>query len=151
MDKNLLKKLLLSVVLGILVVGCATHTMTRLERTAAYHEFIETEKLEPLKSITSFRFQGWSSLGEEHLIISTHINRYYLITLKSRCNDLDFANAIQVNNHGSMLQAKFDSISIPNAMGIKCFIKTIHKITKEQRNSLWKIGRESEELEVKEA
>lgn len=135
-------RLSLVAVLSIWLVGCATTGLTNAERTLAYDQFIVSEKLEELNQITAFRFDSWSSLGQEHLIISTSFNRPYLISLRSNCFDLTTANVIGVNNTGSTLQAKFDSITVPKSMGQVCYIKSIYKLTKEQKNAITKIGSE---------
>jgi len=144
MDNKGIRKLVLSLFFSALVTSCATSTMTNVEKTAAYNDYIASEKLEQKDRVTSFKFDSWSSLGQEHLIISTSFNKPYLITLKQRCMNLRFANVIRVNNTGSILDAKFDSISIPGTMGIKCFIKSIHKLNKEQKTALRKIGKEQD-------
>ena len=139
-------RLWLAVLLSISLVGCATTGMSNAERTLAYDQFIVSEKLEELNQITAFRFDSWSSLGQEHLIISTSFNRPYLISLRNSCFDLNTANVIGINNTGSTLHAKFDSITVPKSIGQKCFIKSIYKLTKEQKDALSKIGNEKAEL-----
>jgi len=149
MDMSSIKKLssgqlMLSLVCAVFISSCATNTMSVTEKTAAYDQYIADEKLEQMDRITSFKFDSWSSLGQEHLIISTTFNKPYLIKLRQKCMNLRFAHVIKINNTGSTLNAKFDSISVPGTMGIKCFIKSIHKLDKEQKTALRKIGREEE-------
>jgi len=122
------------------IVGCASTGMKQSERTDAYNAYITTEKLEPLKRITAFRFDSWSSLGQSHLIIKTTFNKPYLITLKTRCYDLRMAQVIGIDNTGSTLQAGFDSIVVDRNHPQKCYIDSIYKITKEQKQALLNIG-----------
>ncbi|MCP4271099.1 MAG: hypothetical protein GY781_03925 [Gammaproteobacteria bacterium] len=122
------------------IVGCASTGMTQSDRTDAYNTFITTEKLEPLKHITAFRFDSWSTLGQNHLIIRTSFNKPYLITLKNRCYDLRMAQVIGIDNTGSTLQAGFDSIVVDRNHPQKCYIDSIYKITKEQKQALLKVG-----------
>ncbi len=145
MNIQKIMQLIVVLMLTAFASACATNTMSKAERTEAYNQFVESEKLEELKSITAFKFDGWSSLGTEHLIISTRVNWPYLIKLKNRCYDLEFAQTIAVHNIGSSLQAKFDSISVMKNMPQKCYIEKIYKLTKEQRKTLVKIGKEDKE------
>lgn len=127
----------LIVTLLVLLSGCATNGMSRLEREQAYDEFIVTEKLESLNRITAFRYSGWTDLrSDRHLILNVGVNRYYLLALRNSCFDLDHSLTIKVNNTGSSLQARFDSISVAGNRHQKCFIDRIYKITKEQRKAL---------------
>ena len=132
----------LLVVLSAFITACATNTMTKNEKTEAYDQFIASEKLEELISITTFRYDGWSSLGIEHLIISTSFNKPYLIKLTKPCHDLSFAETIAIHNMGSTLRAKFDSISVLKDAHQKCYIDAIYKLTKEQKEAIRKIGKE---------
>ena len=140
------KNLILTLLASMLIAGCATNaTMTDDERTIAYEQFIVTEKLESIKRITSFRFYSWTPLGDQHLIISSRMNRPHLITLQRRCFDLSFNHAIIVHSDGSTLSAKFDSVSVLEPIPIKCFIKSIYPLNKEQAKAIKKIGYADEE------
>ena len=145
MKNIILTRLSLVLVLIAWLAGCATTGMTHAERTDAYNQFIISEKLEELKSITAFRFDGWGSLGQEHLIISTSFNKPYLIKLRSRCFDLKTAMVIGIDNTGSSLQAGFDAIIVPKTSKQKCYIKSIYKLTKEQQKAILKIGRKDKD------
>jgi len=136
-----LVKSLLWLLTCILITACAsTSTMTDSERTIAYDQYIETNKLESIKRITSFNFYSWSSLGDEHLIISSRMNKPNLIRLQRNCFDLSFANGIMIHSSGSVLSAKFDAISVLERNSIKCFIKSIYPLSKDQAKELAKIG-----------
>lgn len=145
MNIQMISRLSVLVLLSSFVIACATNTMSNTEKTEAYDQFIASEKIEEFKSITAFRYDGWGSLGTEHLIISTSFNKPYLIKLRTRCYDLDFAQMIAIHNTGSSLQAKFDSISVPKNNNQKCYIDKIYKITKEQKKALMKIGKKDKE------
>ena len=135
----------LIVTLLVLLSGCATNGMTRAEREQAYDVFITNEKLESVSKITAFRFSGWNDLSDRHLILNVSVNRYYLVTLRSNCYGLDHSINIRVNNTGSILQAKFDSISVPSDYNLKCYIDSIHKISKEQRKALNSLHKQDDE------
>ncbi|PCJ51152.1 MAG: hypothetical protein COA74_01460 [Gammaproteobacteria bacterium] len=152
MSKINTKRLSLVLISSLLMASCASSiTMSSDEKTKAYANYAVDKNLESMQKITSFRFDGFSSLSDENIIIRTTFNRPYLITLRDRCVNLSFANVIKVNNTGSSLHVNFDSISVPENMNMnmnmspKCFIKEIHKLTKEQQKEILKIGRETEE------
>jgi hypothetical protein len=128
-----LSKLLLGS-LVLLLTACANVKQTG--KHPIYADYISENKLEEVKKITSFRFHGWHSLDNHHLILNTSYNRPYLLSLTNYCVDLNYVNAIVVNNSGSILQAKFDSIVPVPHRGTKCYIKSIHKITRDQVNQI---------------
>ncbi len=121
---------------SLILSSCAGRGLTDVERTALYQNYVSENKLVEVKSITAFRFNGWRELGTEHLIIFTSIRKPYLITLNNRCMDLRYANTLGINKTGNSLYAKFDSIFVLSFPKQKCFIKTIHKLTREQANQM---------------
>ena len=134
----------LCAVLGL--TGCVTpNGMSNQEKNEAYQAYIESAQLPELDKISAFRFNGWASLSDKHLIIYKTHNKPYLITLNRSCYDLDFATAIKVHTKGSSLHTKFDAISVPSDIEVKCFIKSIHQLTKEQKQALFDIGKVDEE------
>ena len=135
----------------LILAGCASNRLSLSERSEAYDNYIVDNKLEKLDRITTFRFDGWADLSDQHLIISTRFNRNYLITLKNTCFDLYSSSAIKINQTGSVLQAKFDSVSIPGKFEMRCFIEGIYQITRDQKKEILAIGREKEEAIVEEA
>ncbi len=147
--KNIIR-VTITLVMSVWMVACATTGMTQREQTEAYNKFIVDEKLESLKQITAFRFHSWSSLGDEHLLLYTSFNRPYLISFKNRCYDIQRAMNIGVDHTGSMLQANFDSILVPDSFGRKCFIKSIYKLTKEQRKAINKLDDKDEQIKKAE-
>ncbi len=141
MKINKISHLFLIIGFSLMIAACATPaTMTQDERTDAYIEFIKSNKLESIQRITSFDFYSWTALGDEHLIINTRFNRPYLITLQRSCFDLSFANTIVIHRNGSSLHTKFDAISVMEPISVKCFIKLIHPLSKEQAKAIKKIG-----------
>lgn len=120
----------------IILSSCAHHGLTDTERTALYQNYVAENKLEQVKSIRAFRYNGWRELGKEHLIIFTSIRKPYLISLKSSCADLRFSSTLGINHTSSNLRAKFDWIFVTSFPQQRCFIKTIHKLTREQADQL---------------
>ena len=126
---------------SVLITACASNaTMTESERTIAYDQYIETNKLESIKRIISFNFYSWTPLGDEHLIISSRRNKPHLIRLQRNCFDLSFAHGIMIHSNASSLSAKFDAISVIEPNAIKCFIKSIYPLSKVQAKAIAKIG-----------
>ena len=134
----------LFLLVGSMLVSCATSTLSSKEKTAAFNAYITEHNLKQVDKIRPFRIDQWTGLGKQHLILYRRFNEPYLITLKSRCFDLEHAVAISVNhNHGSLL-AKFDSITVPNDIQVNCYIKSIHRLTKAQKKELLAIGKPPE-------
>ena len=80
---------------------------------------------------------GWQSLNERYLILRSKQGRRFLIKLLSACNDLPFANSIQVNQGStSNLNAKFDSIRVLGQLQQKCTIDSIYELNALQRQAL---------------
>ena len=126
--------LLLPLAALLFLSGCAS---TETEKQAPnYEQYIASQQLEQLERITSFRFHDWRSLDDEHLIVSTSFSRPYLLTLKRRCVDLADSHAIGIDNRGSVLSAGFDAVYVMNRPTNKCYIKSIHALTREQADEL---------------
>jgi len=140
----IVKHLLMATFISVLLVACATPKMTEGEKTLAYEQFIETNKLKSIKSITPFNFYSWAALGDQHLIISSRFNRPYLIKLQRSCFDLSFANTIVIHQNGSSLHARFDAISVMEPISVKCFIQSIYPLNKEQVKAISQIGHEDD-------
>lgn len=135
-----MKKLFFPILLISLLAACASTPKT--DYAALYKSYIVENKLESLKRITAFNYRGWRSLDNEHLIINASHNKPYLVTLTSPCVDLRFSQAIAINSRGaSALYTRSDSISVPNYPHQKCFIKTIHPLTKQQADEIVKLGK----------
>ena len=145
-----MKFLLILFATSILLSGCATSDKTTKPKKSIYQNYIEANKLESLDKITSFRFHGWRSLDNKNLIISTRINRPYLVQLKNYCSELRFAHTIIVNSSGSTLSSKFDSIQVfdtstPHHYREKCFIKNLYQLSKEQADEIGKLKKQKTE------
>jgi len=107
------------------------------KKSSIYANYITQNNLESTNKITAFRFQGWHALDNKHLIISSNHNKSYLIGLDFYCSDLRHAiNIVLDQTMSSSLSAKFDSIIVPLNPKIKCRIKSIHQISKDQKNQL---------------
>ncbi len=142
MKKNLL------LLLGLLVLSACSSIDTR-SKEPIYQQYIAENHLESVTKITTFRFQGWRSLDNYFLIVSTSMAKPYLIELNGYCLDLRSANSIVINNSGSILQTKFDSINAAGYPNQKCYIKSIYKVTREQADEITDLRQKSAEAAKK--
>ncbi len=129
----------------MLCLGCASkQTLSFQERDLAYIDYIEKQNLAAQDKISTFRFLGWQALSNTFLVISTSPRKKYLVEVNGYCPNLYHAKGLALNQGmSSTLAARFDSISIVGEKGSKCFVKTLHKVTKEQAKELAAIGKES--------
>lgn len=119
--------------LSLLLASCSMTAVNKAEKAKIYADFIKTNHLESLKKISSFRFQSFISLDNEHLIISTSPSKSYLIALKSYCTDLIYAQHFAFKQtFPSILSVKFDAIIVPNYENQICYIESIYKLSKKQ-------------------
>ena len=135
----------------MLLGGCASNGLSDQERQQLYQDYVKEHKLEELQRITAFKFHGWRELDKRHLIISTTFKRSYFITLRSNCVELQFTQTIGINRSDSSLHAKFDSIFVPSFPQQKCFIKSIHKLTREQADEIAGLGKEKDQSKENES
>ncbi|MDP2560668.1 DUF6491 family protein [Psychrobium sp. 1_MG-2023] len=133
----------ITVLVVLMIVGCANQpSLSTSEKNAQYAQFIVENKLESLDKIKGFRFNSWQSLTDDYLIISTSPKQKYLLQVNGYCPDLTFSHSIILHQGmSSMLSAKFDSVSTTEQPQFKCFIKTIHKLDKQQSKTLSAIGK----------
>ena len=144
-------KLFITLILLLSTACSSTINMSKKERDIAFIDYIEANKLVSLKKVTAFKFHGWQSLTNEHLIMSSSVNKRFLIKLNASCPDLRFAQTILVDQSmSSSLSVRFDSISVvgPAAVRVKCFIKSIYPISKEQAKEISAIGKVSDHNET---
>ena len=133
--------------IAALLTGCSTApSMSFQEKNSAYVAYIETNELESLDKIRTFRLHGWQSLTNDYLIVTVSPNKKYLLAVNRFCPDLTYAQALIFHRAiSSTLSTKFDSISVYDSsnrnLQIKCHIKTIHKITKDQAKEISAIGK----------
>ncbi|WDE07440.1 hypothetical protein SG34_011425 [Thalassomonas viridans] len=145
-----MKKIFFAVSLTAMLSACAaTSTMTAQEKDAAYLDYIAEHQLESVDKVRSFTFKDWQSLSDKHLLVSTSLKKHYLLGLKHSCADLKFSQGIAVNRtSNSSLMAKFDSVTALRAPEIKCYIKSIHPVNKEQAMEIAAIGKPAESSEI---
>jgi len=126
----------------LIITGCTTTaTMSTTEKNLAYGEYVKANNLVSKNKIVAFKFTGWQSLTTDYLIITSFVNRKYLLEINGYCNDLNYDHSIYIHQSTStVLSAKFDSISTASNPQLKCFIKTIYPINKAQAKEIVAIG-----------
>jgi hypothetical protein len=125
------------VVFGQFLISSCGKDNSKKTRESIYSNYLSENKIASINKIRTFRFQGWTSLDYKHLILSSSQKKSFLITLDFYCNELlQTPNILLDQTNNSNLLAKFDSIIVPNNQQSKCRIKSIHPITKNQKNEL---------------
>ena len=78
----------------------------------------------------------WEALDERRVVVSTSPKKTYLLTLSHSCHSLPFANHLGVSTSNNTVYAGFDYIT---ADGQRCAIKTINRLSKQQKRALLKL------------
>ncbi|MDT0604164.1 DUF6491 family protein [Thalassotalea castellviae] len=128
-------KLITVILTSVLCMTACTSNNNAIQKAknVAFHEYVITQKIEPVTRVSRFRFQAWSSLTDEFIILSSSHKRKFLIELAGYCPDLRWTQAIILNRlNTATLNARSDSISTVEAPQIQCRIKTIYPLTVEQ-------------------
>ena len=127
-----------------LLSACSSTSDTKSNRFKIFDNYIVDNKLASVTSVNTFKFQGWNSLDPKHLIVSSNQKKSYLLTLANYCNDLDVTYNILIQQSlSTRLSTKFDYIMVPGQAGQRCKIKSIHVISKQQRNELTALRKNS--------
>ncbi len=131
-----IKPIQLSILLIAIVLSSCQSSTKKIANK--YDVYINENKLTTIEKIRNFSFRGWSSLDNQHFILSASHNKAYLIKLFNYCNNLDFSASIKLNQTmDSILSSNFDSISIPNqTFQDKCRIENIYVLSPQQVKEL---------------
>jgi len=131
----------------IFITGCSLNNgLSDEEKNLAFQNYLTINNIENVSKVTTFTFRGWSSLTNDYLILSSSHKRQYLIELAGFCSEISWANTLIINrSSGASLYARFDSVSTLNEPRIKCMIKTIYPITKEQKDEIRKLAKPEKE------
>ncbi|QYK05209.1 DUF6491 family protein [Shewanella zhangzhouensis] len=123
--------------LFFLLLACSSNRLSRDEWELKVNDSISQWQLESVKKVNTFRLDSWASLGEKHLILRTSPGKPYLVELDARCPQLHFARALMLDQAMSTsLDAGFDSVFTAQEPHIKCRIKTIYPLNREQDKAL---------------
>jgi hypothetical protein len=102
---------------------------------------------ETKSSMPFFRSYDFEPLGDDALLLWESPGRAYLLTVDDFCTDLPTARAIVINNKGSTVNAKFDSITVAergqNANN-RCQILEIRPVDVKAMKAAEKAGREQD-------
>lgn len=141
-----------ALIVSLFISACASsERMSFDDKDKAYVDYLAEQKVDSVKRITGFKFRSWTALTDNNLIITAVHNKHYLITTRTSCNSLYFANGIKINRSNNLaLYQLGDSISPISDMPEKCFIKNIYPITKEQRQHIVDIGKTKKPNDSKE-
>lgn len=122
-----MKRLLFAIVM-LALASCTTNPAQRdADRRALY----SAHAGEPVSSFRYFgSLNGWTPLGEGAVALWTRPNQAYLVTLKGRCPDLDFASAISVSSQFNTVYKNFDKVTplSRGTMSIPCYIREIRPL-----------------------
>ncbi len=112
-----------------------------------FAEFVQQQGLVKQNRVQHFRFQGWQPLNDRYLILRSNQRKSYLVKLMSSCNELQYAQSIQVNQESTRtLVAKFDSIVVPGQLRQECAIGDIYKMDKLQRQAVLDFSNQTDEI-----
>ena len=124
------------------IISCAGSPTQSSPAKSLYEDYIAGQNLEALPRINAFKFRGWRSLDNRHLIINTSPKKPYLITLQSACTELNYSHGIAINHSGTnILYTGSDSITVPGSPEQKCFIKAIYALTDQQADEIARLNK----------
>jgi hypothetical protein len=69
---------------------------------------------EPVSQFNMYsRFDGWTPIDNEHVLVHTNVNETYLLTVAPTCFDLPFTNTLGIKSKfPNTVQSGFDSIRV---------------------------------------
>ncbi|MBE0365476.1 hypothetical protein PULV_b0053 [Pseudoalteromonas ulvae UL12] len=141
-----MKNLLTVTLISVSLLGCASTTMSSKERNTSYAQYVKGENLSSKDKITSFKYDGWKSLSDNYLIITTIQKDDYLIETKGKCVNLNDSISIKLNRSSNSSLDKFGdtitpiSSSTEDYITTNCHIKSIYPISDKQVDYLVNIG-----------
>jgi hypothetical protein len=99
----------LTLLLAVAAVLPAIAQQTASERAdlARYQEYAGA----PVDSVHYFQIDGFQYLAPDKLAIWFGVNKLYLLTVETPCNNLAFANGIALTSKNNMLHKNFDFVT----------------------------------------
>jgi len=116
------------VVCAALLAGCATGPQLDYTDYAG----------EPVKSFYMNKFDGWTVISKDRLVVWSDMNKAYLLTITGYCPDLQYANAIAVTSTANTVD-KFEKVIVGKD---RCFINEIRPLDTKQMKEDRKLLRE---------
>lgn len=146
-----MKNLLTVAFISASLLGCAsTATMSSKDRNALYAQYVAGENLSSKDKITSFKYDGWKSLSDNYLIITTIQKDDYLIETKGKCVNLNDSIGIKLNRSSNSSLDKFGDTITPitssseEYITTNCNIKSIFPVSDDQVGHLVNIGQSAQ-------
>ncbi len=129
----------ISLVAGLLALMTLTGCASTLQRLKEQEQLSYTEYAgEPVKSFWLSRFDGWSAVDDDQLVVWSGVNKAYLIKVVGFCPDLKFANAIGITSTAGTVD-KFEKVIVGRD---RCMISEIRPIDVKQMKADRKALRE---------
>lgn len=130
----------------MLLTACSSNTLSLQAQNSNIRGYIAANNLKDVNTVTSFRFQGWGSLTDEFMFLSSSPKRHYLIELNGFCDDIRWAHVLRIKRQtDSTLHARFDSVFSARHPQMNCRIDKIYPITKEQRKAIYALNEQTPE------
>ncbi|WP_165924743.1 DUF6491 family protein [Lysobacter sp. N42] len=111
-----------------LLAACAGNPVRRDEQDLALYR---QHAGAPVDSFSYLgRFDSWTPLGDESLVLWVSPSRAWLLDVDGPCNELPFAHAVKVSASTGRVHARFDYVT-PLATGIRalpCRIREIRPV-----------------------
>ena len=115
-----------SIIIAVALAGCAS-TVTKATSEQAEMQYRDYAG-EPIDKFTAFRFDSWTAVSRNRLVVWTGINDAYLLTIWDGCDNLQFAERIAVRRTGSSV-TRFDSVQVRDQ---RCPISEIRRVDVKQ-------------------
>lgn len=130
----------------ILLSACSSNSIGLQKQNENIRSYIASNNLESVNQVNSFRFQGWNSLTDEFMFLSSSPKRNYLIELKGFCDDIRWTHVLRIHRQtATTLHAKFDSVFSLRNPEMNCRIDKIYPVTKEQRKAIYQLNEQQPE------
>ncbi|MEQ3695496.1 MAG: DUF6491 family protein [Pseudomonadales bacterium] len=94
-------------------VGAAENEVGRVQ--SMYESLPERYKvpgLEPLDRVNAMNISGWAAIDRRSFILTMGPSTRYLVVLQRQSSELRFAQAITIDNTGSIIRPGFDRVNV---------------------------------------
>lgn len=85
----------------------AQQTASERADLARYQKYAQA----PVGHVHYFQIDGFKYLAPDTVAIWFGVNKMYLLTVQTPCNNLAFANGIGLTSKGNMLYSRFDAVT----------------------------------------
>jgi hypothetical protein len=122
---------LIALLLPLLATACAHDSARPPDQLSLYR----AQAGEP---VASFRYSNpnlrWAALDNQNIVFWTAADQVYLVSMATRCADLDVAHAIEVTSRMRQVTARWDGVTVvsrpgaPTRARMPCRIDTIRPL-----------------------